>query len=48
MAGGLKVTLHKGLRDGRENPPVAITMPGLRQVVRKTHAPPIQKEGKGV
>ena len=48
MAGGLKVTLRKGWRDGRENPPVAATMLSLREKVRKTHGPLIQKEKKGV
>jgi len=48
MAGGLKVTLRKGWRDGRENPPIAATMLGLRKKVRKTHGPLIQKEKEGV
>ena len=48
MAGGLKVTLRKAWRDGRENPPVAATMLSLREKVRKTHGPLIQKEKEGV
>ena len=48
MAGGLKVTLCKGWRGGKENPPIATIMLSLREKVRKTHGPLIQKEKEGV
>ena len=47
-AGGLKVTLRKEWREGRENPPFATVTPSQREKARKTRGPLIRKEEKGV